>query len=91
MEAPPPRHDAEKAWTVYLLACADGTLYCGITNDIAKRLAAHNAGKGARYTSGRLPVRVVWSEPAADKGAALRRERAVKRLPRAAKLALARA
>ena len=59
------------AWIVYLLACADGSLYCGITNDIAKRLTAHNAGKGARYTSGRRPVRLVWSEPQPSRGDAL--------------------
>lgn len=80
--APPP-------WHVYLLRCADGTLYCGITNDIEKRLAAHNAGRASRYTRARLPVRLAWSEPCADRGAALRRELAVKAMPRAAKLRLA--
>lgn len=80
-------------WLVYLLRCADGTLYCGVTNDLEKRLAAHNAGKGAKYTAAasRRPVSLVWSEPAADRGAALRRELAVKALPRASKLRLARA
>lgn len=77
-------------WHVYLVECADGTLYCGITNDIAKRLTAHNAGKASRYTRARLPVRLVWSEPRATKSDALRRELAVKALPRAAKLRLTR-
>lgn len=78
------------SWNVYLLECSDGTFYCGITNDLAKRLASHNAGRASRYTRARLPVRVAWSEPCADRGAALRREHAVKAMTRAAKLALAR-
>lgn len=77
------------SWHVYLVECADGTLYCGVTNDLARRLAAHNAGKGARYTSGRRPVRAVWTEACGTRGDALRRELLVKALPRAAKLALA--
>jgi putative endonuclease len=77
------------AWHVYLLECADATLYCGITNDITKRLASHNAGKASRYTRARLPVRLLWVEQAATKGEALRRELAVKAMPRAEKLALA--
>lgn len=78
-------------WLVYLLECADGTLYCGTTNDLERRVAMHNAGKGARYTSGRAPVRVLWSEACADRGDALRRELAVKRMSRTRKLALMRA
>lgn len=77
-------------WLVYLARCADGTLYCGVTTDLEKRIAAHNAGKGAKYTARRRPVRAVWSEPAEDRSAALRREHAVKRLTRREKLALAR-
>lgn len=77
------------SWRVYLLECADGTLYCGVTNDLARRLAMHDAGRGARYTRGRGPVRLAWSEEAASKGDALRRERAIKRIPRSAKLRLA--
>lgn len=77
------------AWLCYLVRCADGTLYCGVTNDLARRVAAHNAGKGARYTAGRAPVELVWSEACASRGDALRREIAVKRMGRAAKLALA--
>jgi putative endonuclease len=76
------------SWHCYLLRCADGTLYCGITNDIDKRLTAHNAGAGAKYTRSRLPVMLVYSEACADRSLASRREREVKNLPRTAKLAL---
>jgi putative endonuclease len=77
-------------WCVYLLRCGDGSLYAGITNDLDKRLAAHKAGRGARYTKGRGPLRVVFCEAAADKSAALKREHALKRMPRREKLALVR-
>jgi len=76
------------AWHVYLLECADGTLYCGITNDITKRLASHQAGRASRYTRARLPVRLLWVERHATRGDALRRELEVKALPRERKLAL---
>jgi len=75
-------------WVVYMLLCRDGSLYTGITNDLTKRVAAHRAGAGARYTRARLPVRLVYREARATRGSALRREAAIKRLPRAAKLAL---
>lgn len=75
-------------WVCYLLRCADDTFYCGITNDMEKRLAAHNAGEGAKYTRGRLPVKVAYSESCADKSAALKRELQIKGLSRAAKEAL---
>jgi putative endonuclease len=75
-------------WSVYLLRCGDGSLYTGITNDLDRRIAAHSRGTGAAYTRSRLPVALVFHEPAADRGAALRREAALKRLPRAAKLLL---
>lgn len=78
------------SWVCYLLECADGTLYCGITNDLDKRLAAHNAGEGAKYTRSRTPVKLVYQEACADRSAASKREREVKALPRAAKLALLR-
>jgi putative endonuclease len=74
-------------WCVYLLRCADGTLYTGITNDLPTRLAAHASGKGARYTRGRGPFAVLHSEPARTRSAALRREHALKRLRRRDKLA----
>jgi putative endonuclease len=76
-------------WLCYLLQCADGTLYCGITNDMEKRLAAHNAGEGAKYTRSRTPVKLVHVESCVDKSAALRREIEIKAMPRADKLALA--
>jgi putative endonuclease len=72
-------------WQVYLLCCADGTLYCGVTNDLDRRLRAHHRG-AVKYTRGRLPVQVVHAEPAADRSQAQRREAAWKRLPRAEKL-----
>jgi putative endonuclease len=77
------------AWCVYLLRCGDGTLYAGITNDLDKRLAAHRTGRGARYTRGRGPLKLVHCEPAEDMSAALKREHALKRLPRRQKLLLA--
>ena len=77
-----------RAWFVYLLRCADGTYYAGSTTDVAARAAAHNAGRGARYTSGRRPVTVVYVEPCGSRSAALRREHALKRLSRSEKDAL---
>ena len=73
---------------VYILRCADGTLYTGWTNDMQKRLAAHNDGRGAKYTRSRRPVLLVYEEECEDKSAALRREAALKRLSRAEKLKL---
>ncbi len=75
-------------WTVYILRCADGSLYTGVAIDVAARLAQHRAGKGAKYTRGRGPLALVYSEPAEDQGQALRREREIKALSRPAKLAL---
>ena len=75
-------------WSVYLARCADGTLYCGIARDVAARIAAHDAGTGARYTRGRGPLAVVAVRRCRDKGTALRIEHAVKRLSRPDKLAL---
>ena len=79
---------ARRGWHVYLLRCGDGTLYAGATNDLPARLVRHAAGKGARYTRSRLPVELAWSVWVRDRGSALRREAAVKRLPRAEKVAL---
>ena len=75
-------------WCVYLLRCGDGSLYCGTTNDLAGRFLAHCEGKGARYTRGRGPLLVAWVEAATGRGAALRREAAIKRLDRRRKKAL---
>lgn len=75
-------------WHVYLLRCADGTLYCGITTDLERRVAEHARGDGARYTRGRRPVELVYSETAEDRSAAARREYEIKQLRKAAKEAL---
>ncbi len=75
------------AW-VYLLRCADGSLYTGWTNDLPKRLAAHAAGKASRYTRSRLPVELALALPQADRSAAMREEARIKRLSRPEKLAL---
>ena len=64
------------SWWVYVLECRDGTLYTGCTDDIPRRLAAHNAGRGAKYTRGRGPVTLRYREETLDKPAALRREAA---------------
>lgn len=72
----------------YILRCADGTLYCGWTNDLEKRLIAHNAGLGAKYTKSRRPVELVYHEEHETKEAAMRREFRIKRLSRREKLAL---
>jgi predicted GIY-YIG superfamily endonuclease len=73
---------------VYILRCADGTLYTGYARDPQKRELAHNNGQGARYTAGRLPVRLVYCEACESAGEALRREYQVKRLSRAKKESL---
>jgi putative endonuclease len=78
------------SWTVYLLRCRDGSLYTGITNNLARRLQRHRAGTASAYTRSRRPLRLVYEEDQPSRSAALRREAAVKRLPRRAKLALAR-
>ena len=75
------------AW-VYLLRCVDGSLYTGWTNDVPKRLAAHEAGTASRYTRSRLPVELVAALEQPDRSAAMREEARIKRLPRPAKLAL---
>jgi predicted GIY-YIG superfamily endonuclease len=72
-------------WFVYIVRCADRTLYTGVTNDTDRRVADHNAGRGARYTRSRLPVDLVYVEPVTDRGAALRREGEIKRMRAAQK------
>ena len=69
-------------WIVYILRCSDGTLYTGISNNIKNRLKAHNTGKGAKYTRGRAPVILMYTEAYSDKGRALRRELEIKALSR---------
>jgi putative endonuclease len=73
---------------VYILKCKDKTLYTGSTNDLEKRLATHNAGKGAKYTRGRLPVKLLYNESFATKGEALKREISIKNLSKIKKLSL---
>jgi putative endonuclease len=77
------------AW-VYMLRCRDGSLYTGWTTDLTRRLATHAAGKASRYTASRLPVELAFALPMADRGAAMREEARIKRLPRRRKIALLR-
>ena len=75
-------------WKVYIVQCADETLYTGITNNVPSRVATHNIGKGAKYTKNRLPVVLVYQEEADDKSHALKREREIKKLNRSQKKSL---
>lgn len=84
MHSSAPRRRSSR-WLVYILRCSDGSLYTGITNDLPKRVKAHAAGRGSKYTRSRLPVQPVHSEPQRSKSAALKREAAIKRLRRAEK------
>lgn len=78
----------EKQWYLYILECGDGTLYTGITDDVLRRLEAHRSGKGAKYTRGRGPLTLRHQEQCGSYSDALKREHAVKHLPRAEKLKL---
>lgn len=73
---------------VYLLRCRDGSLYTGITNDLPRRLESHRAGKASAYTRSRRPVSLAYQEIVGDRGSALKREAAIRRLSRSDKLAL---
>jgi predicted GIY-YIG superfamily endonuclease len=75
-------------WVVYMVRCADGTLYTGIAKDMARRCQQHNAGTASRYTRGRLPVELLYQESLASRSMALKREAAIKALSRSEKLAL---
>lgn len=77
-------------WCVYIVQCADGTLYTGITNDLEQRLARHNDGSGAKYTRTRRPVRLVYTEPSTNRSAASKQEAAIRKLDRTAKLEMIR-
>ena len=77
-----------KYWTVYLLRCADESLYCGITKDLDRRIQEHNYGIGCRYTRSRLPVRIVWSSGPLTKPEAYKQEYRIKRMGKIAKEAL---
>ena len=78
----------DKTWYVYILECGDETLYTGITDDVQRRLAAHQAGKGAKYTRGRGPLKLRYQEVCESYSNALRREVQIKRLNRQEKLKL---
>lgn len=84
------RMTGQDSWQVYILECADGSLYTGIARDLQRRVSQHNGelAGGPRYTRGRRPVKLRWHDGAADRSTALRREAAIKRLSRALKLAL---
>jgi len=77
-------------WFVYMLRCRDGSLYTGITTDLRRRVAAHRAGQGSRYTRSHLPVWLVYRERRATRAAALKREAAIKRMSPTAKRRLVR-
>jgi len=79
---------AANKWVVYVLRCADGTLYTGIAKDVGRRCHQHNVGTASRYTRSRLPVKLVYKEAQASRGSALRREAAIKALPRRQKESL---
>ena len=72
----------DKKWYLYILRCGDGTLYTGITTDVESRLEAHRSGKGAKYTRGRSPLELVYREECESHSDALKRELAVKAMPR---------
>ena len=78
----------DNSWLVYILSCADGSLYTGITNDLVRRCEQHNAGTASRYTRSRLPVTLVYQEEQPNQSMALKRELAIKALARKAKEAL---
>lgn len=75
-------------WVVYILKCADGSLYTGVTNNLKKRVLAHQEGKGAKYTKGRLPLKVIYHEKLPNRSEALKREIVIKQLDRLEKLKL---
>jgi putative endonuclease len=79
---------AEKSWCVYILRCADESFYTGITNDLARRMSAHEEGKGAKYTAGRGPFLLVYQETCNDRSQASSREMEIKKLSREQKMSL---
>ncbi len=79
---------SEKIWKLYILRCGDGSLYTGITTDVAARFAQHSDGKGAKYTRGRGPLELVYSEDCGTHSDALKREWEIKALPRVQKISL---
>lgn len=79
---------ADKTWFLYIVRCADGSLYTGITNDVLRRYTQHNAGTASRYTRSRLPVELVYQESQSNRSVALKRELAVKAMSREKKESL---
>jgi len=73
-------------WFVYILRCADGSLYTGITKDVKRRCQQHNDGTASRYTRSRRPTKLVWQEAHLDRNSALKREASIKGMTRRAKL-----
>ena len=78
----------KRSWFIYMLQCSDQTFYIGITNNLSARLKVHNLGRGAKYTRGRRPLKLVWKEPAKNISLALKREHKLKRLTRREKIKL---
>ncbi|MFD1471172.1 GIY-YIG nuclease family protein [Companilactobacillus mishanensis] len=79
------KSSTDKGYFVYILLCSDGTFYTGTSNNVEKRVATHNTGKGAKYTKVRLPVKLLYTEKLENKSAALKREIAIKKLSRSHK------
>ena len=75
----------KKGWSVYVVHCSDGSFYTGTSNDVKRRIKMHNEGKGARYTRGRIPVKLLYQENIMTRSQALVRECAIKALPRVKK------
>ena len=84
------KRPSDDPWFVYMLRCADGSLYTGITNDVMRRCRQHNDGKASRYTRSRRPSKLVWQEVQPSRSSALKSEAAIKAMPRRAKLAMIR-
>ncbi len=85
------RRESTTEWFVYILECADGTLYTGITNNLERRLEQHGRGVGSKYTRGRLPVTFLYAENSIDRASAARREAQIKKLSRLEKIGLIKA
>src|SRR5437763_10892239 len=84
------KEPAGDAWFVYMLRCADGSLYTGITKDVKRRCRQHNDGTASRYTRSRRPTKLVWQEAQPSRSSALKREAAIKAMTRREKLVLIR-
>lgn len=87
-KSPAPEQKTPAPWHVYMVRCADDTLYTGVSTNVPDRVATHNSGRGAKYTRARLPVTLVYCETASDRSTAQQREHAIKKLPVLQKQAL---